>query len=469
MKKSFLLFLTLLCLSGASLVGLTVWVNRGAEAVEVTGETLLGTPEEAAGLEVTARADMRLQLGWETAFSPSVPEQSRTRFSFSALVPDAWQSARERGPEVRVEAKALVGSMATVSSDHLDLKDEDTILGSFAVRPVLEMAKTMEPEETRTQTVCLSDYYDAVPLTAHFMGVWDLGDSESKKQFEEFFYIPMPQGVSVTYTVTKGSTNGVVNVEMTSEQELTVTSCSARGEQGWFLLLNGSVRLSPDAPAQPLDLSQVKGGYGLYYIPSKVSKEMEGWAGELDLSQTETVFLFSEGERGMGVYVDDQDQVLLFTAVGEDWYLTVLDPEGRQMRQKVELGRLGSEHAVVGMQSKDTYLTTVLGDGQVCLLSRGAQGYALEAVCALNPNMLEALDEGTYPFDAAWDGERLAMLVMENHATPTAYLLSVWRGEECTFQGRYTTSMMRDNALISDTLQLIQPPEQDPIALRFTG
>lgn len=466
MKKSAVLFLLLFCLSAATLGGLAVWVNQGAESVEVTGETLLGDPGAAAGLEATVRREMRLQLGWETTFSPQNPEQAQTDFSFFSIVPDVWESNQARGAYIAIESKQIKGSMSTTSGDDVGLKYEDSIWGSFATRPAIEMAKTMQPEEVKTQTLCLSDYYDAVPLCVDFRGRWDLGDSESQRYFDDYFYIPMPEGIDVTYTLTKGRSGGVVNVEMTSEQELSVTSHSVRGEEGWFLVMDGFVRMGPDAPAQPLDFSQIQGGYGLYYIPAGTSKEMEVWDGELKLTEIKTVFPIPEGEMAMDVRIDRQNRVLLFTAAGDTWYLTVLDPEGREQLQRLELGTQGAENAVWELTAGEDGLAVVFQDGQICLLSEQHGTYQVRFSCAMPE---QAVLRDSAPISLVWDGDRLALLGMEQSAPSAQYLLVVWQRETCAFLGRYATSLERDNELTTGSLEEIQPTEQDPVSLKLTA
>lgn len=466
MKKSAILFLLLFCLSVTALGGLAVWVNQGAETVEVTGETLLGDPGAAAGLEATVRRKMRLQLGWETTFSPQNPQQAQTDFSFSSIVPDVWESNQARGAYIAIESKQIKGSMSTTSGDDVELKHQDSsIWGSFATRPAIEMAKTMKSEESKTRTFCLSDYYDAVPLCVDFRGRWGLGDSESQQYFEDYFYIPMPKGIDVTYTLTKGTSGGVVNVAMASEQELSVSSHSARGEQGWFLVLDGFARMGPDAPVQPLDFGQIQGGYGLYYIPAGTSKEMEVWDGELKLTEIETAFPIPEGERAMDVRIDRQNRVLLFTAAGEDWHLTVLDPEGQEQLQRLELGKRGGENAVRELTAGEDGLAVVFKDGQICLLSDQQGIYGVRFSCAVPE---QAVLKESAPISLVWDEDHLALLGMEENA-PSQYLLMVWQKGSCTFLGRYATSLERDNELTTDSLEEIQPTEQNPVSLKLTA
>ena len=55
MKKSFLLFLLLICLAVGGLAGMSVWVSKDNEAVEVTQTTLQGDPAAAQGLTIVFR------------------------------------------------------------------------------------------------------------------------------------------------------------------------------------------------------------------------------------------------------------------------------------------------------------------------------------------------------------------------------------------------------------------------------
>lgn len=465
MKKSAVLFLLLFCVSVGTLGGLAVWVNQGAETVVVTGETVLGDPGRAAGLELTTHSEMRLQLGWKTAFSPENPNQTSTDFTFYSMIPSVWERFQtEGGAYVSIESKAFTTSMT--SSGDLGLSDMDDVWQYEAARPALDISREMKPGEEKTQTVCLSDYYDAVPLYIDFRGRMEIAGAEEQKSFQDYFYIPMPEGVYVTYTLTKNDSGGVNHVEMVSEQELSVTSRMARSDRGWLVVLDGWVRMAPDAPAQRLDFSQVKGGYGLYLIPSDTPEKMDAWDGSLDFNGIETLFPIPEGERGMDVCLDDQGRVLLLTAKEDLWYLTVLDPEGRTQLQRLELGELGRDNKVLELGSGEAGLSILMEDLQVCALSQGADGYEVEFSCSLP---LEINFEEATPVSIAWDGERLAMAGIEDDSLPTHYILAIWEKGTCTFLGRYTTSLEQDNMLTSSSLEQIEPTEKNPISLAWSS
>ena len=464
MKKSAVLFLLLFCVSVGTLGGLAVWVNQGAETVVVTGETLLGDPSRAAGLELTTHSEMRLQLGWKTAFSPDNPNQTSTDFTFYSMIPSMWERFQTEGGEyLSIESKAITASMASLGE--LELRHMDDIWDGFAIRPAQEIALAMGQEKEKTQTVCLSDYYDAVPLYFDFRGRMGLAGAEKQQRFEDYFYIPMPEGVYVTYTLIKNDSGGVNQVDMTSEQQLCVTSRTARSDRGWLFVLDGWVRMAPDAPAQRLDFSQVKGD-GLYLIPSNTPKKMDAWDGSLDFNGIETLFPIPEGERGMDVCLDDQGRVLLLTAKEDVWYLTVLDPEGRTQLQRLELGELGRDNKVLELGTGEAGLSILMEDLQVCALSQGADGYEVEFSCSLP---LEINFEEETPVSIAWDGERLAMAGIEDDSLPTQYILAIWEKGACTFLGRYTTSLEQDNMLTSSSLEQIEPTEKNPVSLAWSS
>lgn len=464
MKKSAVLFLLLFCVSVGTLGGLAVWINQGAETVVVTGETVLGDPSRAAGLELTTHSEMRLQLSWKTAFSPANPNQTSTDFTFYSMIPSMWEKFQtEGGAHISIESKDI--SMSMTSTRELWLSDaDDIILESSVTGPIVDISRAMKPGEEKTQTVCLSDYYDAVPLYIDFRGRMELADAEEQKNFRDYFYIPMPEGIYVTCTLTKNDSGGVNHVEMVSEQELSVTSRTARSDRGWLVVMDGWARMAPDAPAQRLDFSQVKGGYGLYLIPSDTPEKMDAWDGSLDFNGIETLFPIPEGERGVDVCLDDQGRVLLLTAKENLWYLTVLDPEGRTQLQRLELGELGRDNKVLKLGTGDAGLSILMEDLQVCALSQGADGYEVEFSCSLPLEM--KLKEET-PVSIAWDGERLAMAGIEADSLPTHYILAIWEKGTCTFLGRYTTSLEQDNMLTSGVLEQIDPTEKDPVSLAW--
>ena len=234
------------------------------------------------------------------------------------------------------------------SSGELELLNMDAIWDEFAIRPAQEMSLAMGQEKEKTQTVCLSDYYDAVPLYIDFRGRIELAGAEKQQSFEDYFYIPMPEGVYVTYTLTKNDSGGVNQVDMTSEQQLCVTSRTARSDRGWLIVMDGWVRMAPDAPAQRLDFSQVKGGIrAVSDPPSDTPEKMDAWDGSLELQWNRDPLPHPGGRAGMDVCLDGPGAGATADCQGGCVVPHRFGPGGPYPAPAAELGELGRDNKVL--------------------------------------------------------------------------------------------------------------------------
>ena len=199
MKKSFLLFLLLICLAVGGLAGMSVWVSKDNEAVEVTQTTLQGDPAAAQGLTITVHNQMFNQLFWDTKFPAANAAEATSEFRFSQKVLNFYEF-HDYPPEMSMPC--FGGGMS--SDMGIDLEREDWGNGGILIRPAIDLSKTMGPNETKSKTVHVADYYSCYPIVLDYYTRY-YGDEDLEEQwrngqeaFQRFFSIPIPSQVQVT-------------------------------------------------------------------------------------------------------------------------------------------------------------------------------------------------------------------------------------------------------------------------------
>lgn len=191
MKKSFLLFLLLICLAVGGLAGMSVWVSKDNEAVEVTQTTLQGDPAAAQGLTITVHNQMFNQLFWDTKFPAANAAEATSEFRFSQKVLNFYEF-HDYPPEISMPS--FGGGMS--SDMGIDLEREDWGNGGILTRPAIDLSKTMGPNETKSKTVHVADYYSCYPIVldyyTRYYGDEDLEDQwrNGQEAFQRFFSIP---------------------------------------------------------------------------------------------------------------------------------------------------------------------------------------------------------------------------------------------------------------------------------------
>lgn len=470
MKKSFVLFLVLVCLAVGGLAGMAVWVSRDNDSVEVTQTTLMGDPAAAQGLTITAHNQLSNHLFWDTRFSAQDAGQAQTQFQFYLREPE-YSRNYAFAPEVMIPSySGGTSSNLGFSLDEL----RDPLQSGLLTAPAADLAQTMGPNQTRSETVALADYYDCLPigLQEYFYSYGSEEDVAQRRSrlesFQRFFNIPVPQELQVTYTVTTDETGGVVEVRADTSQWINLNTDAAQGEGGWYLILDSPAPSADDTGEFQLDLSHIRGGYGVYFLPaytyrpagSSVDREV------MEPEQIQTVYVTPQGERTVDLYADKKGNLLLYTVAGETWYLNVLSSDGRQLRQRLELGELGSSTRLADALEGEDYLALVADEFQVLLLVWDGEGYTLRYQLAIPTS--EKWAYLSRERLVQWDGHRLALL--ERHQEPFenyGYRLTVWQEGELTYQGEYALSFARDNLMLRTSSGLIMA--RNETAVELTG
>lgn len=471
MKKRFLVFVPLVCLSLCALIALPIWVGKGGEQVEITQTTLERDPAYAQGLNVTCCTALGNHLFWATTFSAQNPAGARTELT-------TYQNERDTGgytTQLKVTPASCNFGISTSENSNTGLLDDSWGHWNYEafLAPIKDLAQEMEPGATRTFSVCLNDWYDTWPMTIDQYQVsvdWEgMSQEQADRQFQNFFGIPVPQNFILYYTLKMNEKGAVYDVDVSPtppmeepQEEMTgdaatvqeaegtvpsepfLESYSVRGEQGWYLVLNNRF----EAEGQPrTDLSHVQGGNGVFLIPA----QNVGGKDTLRLGDIRTVYPFPEGECAISIDRDQAGRLLVYT---EDeagtWYLTVLEEESAQVLQRLELGQLGGVSILAYVEGDGIRLIQA-GSERLLLLVEEGEGYCLESILPVPEDIMYQLSDWAQSNSAAWDGERLAVICPQFSTYETQMLAAVWQDGKLVYLGAYQNSLGRTTTLSNNS------------------
>lgn len=474
MKKRFLVFVPLVCLSLCALIALPIWVGKGGEQVEITQTTLEGDPAYAQGLTVSCHTMWDSHLFWETTFSAQNPAGARTELTTY----QNEQSATWYNQQLDLESAGCNFGISTSENSIDGVLGDDSPWGREAwdqfLIPAQEFAKEMEPGTTQTFQVRPADWYDTWPMTITrpYSFEWaaeGMSEEEAEEQFQSFFSIPVPQDLILYYTLKMNENGAVYDLTVSNnppveemQEEITgdaatvqeaegavpsepfLESYSVRGEQGWYLVLNNRF----EAEGQPrTDLSHVQGGNGVFLIPA----QNVGGKDTLRLGDIRTVYPFPEGESAISIDQDQAGRLLVYT---EDeagtWYLTVLEEESARVLQRLELGQLGGVSILAYVEGDGIRLIQA-GSERLLLLVEEGEGYRLESILSVPEDMMYQLSDWTEGSSAAWDGERLAVICPQFSTYGTQILAAVWQDGKLVYLGAYQNSLGRTTTLSNNS------------------
>lgn len=415
MKKRFAVFIGLLCLSLGILIAVPILLRQKADQIEIVQKTIQGELEETEGLGVVFRTSLYDRLFWETRYPAQESESAETEFS----VFQKGQYYPGRSEWFRLELESFNFGMSTSRQDGLRLEELEK--SARMAELVEDVAKDVAPGTQGSKRIQLSDWFEYWPVNidSNYMYISEF----APEPLQEYFRIPMPEDVCATYTVEKNQEGKVYELSVDSELYGFLESSSVKSERGWYLVLDSR---SYPVGQEEGDLSQIEGGYGVYFFP--VDSE-----GELDVNGVDTVYKVREGEYTASIQMDERGNLLLYTVTKEGmWYLTVLKEEDAQEVQRLELGKLGIDNELGTTVWEEGFVVQTMSDQTLLLLIQTEEGYRLEPVLSL-PNVMYVRDQESTAF--AWDGERLALVCPSENDLD--HYIAVWREGTLSYLGEY--------------------------------
>lgn len=465
MRKRLILLLALAVLSAAALPLLHSRVNQEQDAVTLTETTLWGDPAAAQGMVVELVTHWNDQLIWNTVCRAGEEPVYETEFTF---VPEGVDWPSEPSAD-SVRLQFATGNFG-IGGGAIDLQ-EHAYAEDMLLRPVLDVAGRTADGETRTETVPLRDYYDYYPAQLELDGIdfW-LSDSQERDQamrdlVRTYFPVPVPEGATVTVTVTKDQWGNITEVDSNEDQyvETPYTVGAVTREGAWFALSIQNQEESDEVLVA--DDGEFPEGYGIYFLPMEETENDMIWpvtkgfglVYPLDSAQARVLELELSPEG---------DRLLLFTQEGEELVLTVLDKETMEPVQRLPLPELNLDNGGVGLWQATDYLLVYTGLTDFVLLTPKTDGsyarWTTGSFAQVEEFWVSIYDQPELYFD----GQRLAIAVPAHDGWNRCdFLLGIWEQEGLAYMGRYESSQTAD----SGSWDGVRMANTDPLKLRWEG
>ena len=279
MNKHMMLYLVLVLLAVLGLGGVAIAGGVGQERVDIQVETLEGDAEQARNLRLTLPFHADDHTLWETTFSPAGDPAPTTGFTYSIL---------SMPPEKDAVATFNGGRISARITASLEELQTEALLPDQLMTLARELAKDLEPGHSAGMEFQAEDYTTYFDFDLSYLV--PKGDTyylylPPQNALKGYFHIPIPDGTRVSMSITRtedGDFFQVLVQPVGAGYGFNKNGCVT---DGWIYLV-----LSPaDFPAGT-DFSQIRGGYGLYRIPTAT----DGY--ELDVGAMQTVLPLSYEE-----------------------------------------------------------------------------------------------------------------------------------------------------------------------------
>ena len=452
MKKAFLCFALVLCLTLGLVVPAALSLHQARDQVTVTSATTYGDHAQAAGLTAKQSAQYNDHLRWDLTIPLDRPEDTATEFSYHQTLIGEPQPSHDLYMYVPNGTRFFHGSSTL----------EDAVEGSPEQKPLLPMFQDVAsrtPNGKRySETVTLKDYVDCYPLAVDLgglpYGVLHSGEGSAKdpfwddfaisQAFQDFFSFPVPEDEAWTVTIEKDDQGNLL--ELSTECPYPVFSpnvISTFGEDSLFFTFD---------QYSAANFEHTPGGFGLY----RLGLVREGASVFLDLDSLANIHPLPENAVVLDLTDSCDGQTLLLTyCLGKDYTCEVLDPETMTVLQSFPVP--ADPPSPVMVHTEDTQgneisyeethwdlngslpgenFLVLYGDARFHLFSLENGTYTYEFSAPMEEHMLY------YPYEllsGAWNGETLALASVSESTTGLS--LSMFEAGELVYQGIYETSL----------------------------
>lgn len=392
----------------------------------ITETTLAGDPAAAEGLHVTLTTQRENQLFWTTDYDAGTAPQLRTEFTYfysrqhEDYVPDDRFSFQL--------GNLNVGFGGGFSEEDLRLMDEeDKWFGpreGYMIKPLMELARKVPAGQTMTETVRLRDYYEAYRIG------WYGPDPVDWETLCELLYVPVPEDLLLTVSVTKDSYGNADMMETypaEGQDQLGLWGEAFPVGQDLYLYLARE-------EVGREDLTQLPLGYGLYRIPLNE----EGMA---DVAKAENVYPLDP--------VSESFRQVERSADGSSLYLQIRDEQGmRLVIWNLQTGAAEQAFPLEGEQTFDIWM-----DGELLVLQDYNEETSRTRITALRKQngqyalwlrtdlYLLTPEGGWYGEPSlAFDGNRLAIAAYHDTWTTCSHRIQVYTQSGLQYAGDYAHS-----------------------------
>ena len=439
MRKYLVLLAAVLVLSVGTLAAGHFHINSARDKMDIRETVIKGDPAAAAGLAVTCYTrDWENHLQWDTTFAPGGVEKAKTDFRLSGT---GKPYPRQMSDWVSLEQ--VRGDFSLQGVD-LDLQETS----HYLMKPVRDVASRTAAGESRTETVCLNDYYDHFPLAlnTHSREYPDASIdvySEECGWLDGYFRVRIDQPVWREVTVKKGRQGQVIAFEMGSEDMLgegDLVSCGLITERGIFLIAE-----TVDDDGEFDGRLECRDGAGVHLIQYREDRESENVESYVDLFEPQ-LFYPTGGARTLWLGISpDERELLLYTWEDGKLVLTVLDTATGEVLQRLDLIEAEEENRFFSVIEGDGLYLAVSREDTFSLVSREGGRYEQVLTGALGLESAEERNVLRSVSALAWDGRRMAlastnpsaMFYYQGTRPDSAIGVGVWDAGGPCFLGTY--------------------------------
>ena len=434
MKRRLYVTMALVALSLCGMAAACAVLQGSREAVVFTVSTLYGDPAWADGLAVECRATYLDHPDWTSSLRFHDGQfDASTRYRY-------WQKG------IRYDRIASPPSLEM----HWDFEhpNRENMRDTGLTRAFLELLDETEPGTEGQNVIRLGDYYEFYPLQFHLSfpdgSEWHMTQFDSwtleYRQTEyrpqviydrlaEFFRIPVLENEYLSIGVRKnpdGSMGMTSSGDAASENEAVdeyrpVCSASFAGDAWYFAL--GSAR---STKGTEMDFSRVPGGYGLYRLPYLPGDGMTAWD---DVDENGLAMAYALDPETEVLSLDataDHTRLLLGTREGNGYFLSVIQKDGMELLQKLEIGKTRYGVGPVHIYQRDHFLVcdflgrlTVLEEAEGGVYTVPLRSKTTRAELPETEQMIRLQTPSYQVQDAVcldWDGKRLATVYYKSHS-----------------------------------------------------
>lgn len=387
----------LLVLSLALLIGASLSLDRQKERLDWSVTVLEGDPAAAEGVTLTLRLqDTGGNLLWDSVLTMD-PEgfQADTGFTYCQDPPERSVTEVQRS---YVHTFSGGGGLYIYDVDEHPnrISKKQAEHPDFPWRAILDVLSRTPEGETVTETVDLSDYYEAFPvLVTEYPEKDVIYRTAPETRLLSPTLWPVPEGTMVEITIDRDSDLAV----MISSETMWPSITSLPWGDGFLVCAQVSDRMSLDAPLSfDVPLSQ-----GICYLSTQGDGALTLRL-PLDLSRAKVLKMRLGRDDRLQVWLRENGTLVLLIA----------DPDTGEILQRLDLLSVSEDSFLDTIQEEANCLLAAASDGNFCLLERGTDGALSPALKGrlrytredeVRGAVVDALTR--YGSNILWDGERL--------------------------------------------------------------
>ncbi|MBQ4354380.1 MAG: hypothetical protein IJC71_05750 [Clostridia bacterium] len=497
MKKYLALFLSFIILSSAALIGVQVYAAADAVPVVYTEHTLTGDKSEIDGIELFLELHCAEHLFWDCELTLGEKVKTDTKFSY---INDYKRPVTE--PRGSFDLSFGLNNFGASGSGDL-LEDRD-FFGQYDM--IAAAAEKTPAGKTHTEIFRLADFYEYYPIAVdmHLHDLWfdsshtsTITDRKYGTQIEslfavltEMFKIPVADNDYREIQIKKrpdGTVSEVHSSPADNDNYTYLSTFSAITDDAIYFSI---LPMTHEGPDVSMDISMIKGGWGIYRLPYTVTDyETPYYAESKTMVQLRPDLLSCVFPLETGVIIEDfflsEDASVFYLTTrrhaGEEdeISLTVIDRETMTEVQSVPLFNCLPDDYISLTASEENFILYKIAYKKFAVIEkkdgRWQTAFVVEDESINTYWSSQEFVTFSYDTPAAFDGERLVIAGYSNERggngwdRATSFLstvyLSVYSAEGNLYTGKFTSSL--DTGTYLQYNNICRPKDEGTLILRL--